>query len=495
VDPQRTPVIVSAAQVVDRERELGALELLVRAAAGALDASNRLAASVERVSVVNILTRSGGPSPARDLCAELHLSPASSEVTTVGGSSPQWLVQRAAEEIAAGRLSCCLIAGAEAVRSGRIRPPRTEEAAPPPPREDPVEPEPLVGDERPGSSAEEIAAGLAIPAVVYPLFENVLARRAGRSHEQQRRHIGQFLAPFTAVAAKKAGAWFPVERSADELATPSAENRLVAEPYTKLMTAFLGGSQAAAIAVTSLAVARRLDLDDGAVFVRSSATAEDVWFPSARPDLGTSPAIAAAGRAALDAGSLGLDEIDFVDLYSCFPSAVQLGAEALGLRLDDKRGLTVTGGLPYFGGPGSNYATHSIATMFELLRERGGHGLVTALGWYATKHAAGCYSATPPPGGFRVGDTSDEQAAIDASALPVVPLQEDVGVTTALVEAGTVVYGRDGEVIGAPVVATLADGRRVVAAAEPADLPSLAGADLGGTTIELRGRPPRYRVS
>jgi acetyl-CoA C-acetyltransferase len=502
VDPARTPVVVATGQVVDRERSLSALELVVRAGSEAFAASARLARTVERVSVVNILTRSGGPAPATELARALRLQPSTVETTTVGGSAPQWLVQRAATDIAAGRLGSTLIAGAEAVRSGRLRPPPD---APPPrqgtggrsgtPEVEELPPDPLIGDDRPGSSAEELAAGLAVPAVVYPVLESAITYRAGRSLEAQRHFIGDFLAPFSAVASRHPQAWFPVARSAAEIATPSPDNRLVAEPYTKLMTAFLGGSHGAAVVVTSLAVARAAGIDDGAMFVRSTATADDVWFPSARPDLGSSPAIAAASAAALDAGGLGLDEIGLVDLYSCFPSAVQMAAAAIGLELDDPRGLTVTGGLPYFGGPGSNYATHALATLFDLLRERGGHGLLTALGWMVTKHAVGCYSATPPPGGYRAGDTAVEQGRIDGSALDVVARGEDLGRQAAVVDGATVVYGHEAQVIAAPVIATLADGRRVAAAAEADELPGLAGVALAGASIVVEGRPARYRVT
>ena len=347
---------------------------------------------------------------------------------------------------------------------------------------------------RPGSSEEEIAAGLYVPAYVYPVFESVLAHRAGRSPAEQRAFIGSLLAPFTAVAAKHRDAWFPLERTATELATPSPDNRLVAEPYTKLMTAFLGGSQGAALVLMSLSVARSLDLDDGAMFVRSSATADDVWAPAARPDLGTSPAVSAAWRAALEGGGLGADELGHIDIYSCFPSAVQIGVAAAGLSLDDPRGLTVTGGLPYFGGPGSNYSTHAIATMLGLLRESGGHGVVTSVGWYMTKHAVGCYSATPPPRGFVACDMGDDQERIDGSALPVVPRGESLDPQVAEVVGSTVIYGREGEVTAAPVVASLADGRRVAAACGEPDREVLAGRNLAGDKVEVRGDPPRYRL-
>ena len=126
------------------------------------------------------------------------------------------------------------------------------------------------------------------------------------------------------------------------------------------MTAFLGSDQSAALIVCSLAEARRAGVEDRAVFVWSGAEAVDVRFVASRPDPGRSPAIRAAGSALFDAASaaagrtVDVDDLERLDLYSCFPSAVQMGADALGIALDDARGLTVTGGLPYFGGPGNN---------------------------------------------------------------------------------------------------------------------------------------------
>src|ERR1019366_6389273 len=151
---------------------------------------------------------------------------------------------------------------------------------------------------------------------------------------------------------------------AAEIATPSADNRIVCEPYTKRMTAFLGSDQAAAVIVCSLAAARRAGVADRAVFVWSGAEAVDVRFVTSRTDPGRSPAIEAAGQALFVAASMaagrsiGIDDLESMDIYSCFPSAVQMAIEALGLATDDPRGLTVTGGLPYFGGPGNKHTTH-----------------------------------------------------------------------------------------------------------------------------------------
>jgi acetyl-CoA C-acetyltransferase len=248
--------------------------------------------------------------------------------------------------------------------------------------------------------------------------------------------------------------------------------------------------QGAAVIVTSLAAARRAGADDGAVFCWSGAECTEVWFPAARPDPGTAPAMAACTAAALGAAGTGVDDLVALDLYSCFPCAVGLGAAALGLAPGDRRGLTVTGGLPYFGGPGNDYSLHAVATMVDRLRHGGGTGLVTALGWYLTKHAAGVYGADPPPRGWQRADTAPAQAAIDATAVEIAT--DPTG--PAVVLASTVVNGRQGEVTAAPVIARLPDGRHAAVAAHETELPGLATRSLVGARIDLGGTPLRYRI-
>ncbi len=265
----------------------------------------------------------------------------------------------------------------------------------------------------------------------------------------------------------------------------------MAEPYPKRMCVFLNVNQGAAVVVTSLATARAAGVADRAVFCWSGADANEVWFPTARPDLGSSAGLRAAAEAALAAAAIGIDDIDAFDFYSCFPCAVEMAVEALALAPDDARGFTTTGGLPYFGGPGNNYSLHAVATMVDRLREGGGTGMVSAIGWYATKHAVGLYGAAPPPRGWRRGDTHDAQQVIDASALPVA--SEATG--DAVVVAATAVMGRDGAISAAPVIARLPDGRQIAAAASPDELTALAGRDLVGTHIEVSGAPPRYRLA
>lgn len=485
MDPSRTPVIVAVGQAVGRGEPVSPLGLVEQATRAAFAEAPGIEERIERVSVVNIIN-GGGKGPASLLAERLKLEPQRCETTTIGGNAPQWLVTRAAADIAAGEEVTTLVAGGEAVNSQRIKPELGNEA------NDTDAVDDVIGDDRPGLSAPELTAGFMVPAHVYPLFESVWASRAGRSFDDHRVALGWLMAPFTRRAAAHPHAWFREELEPEAISLPSAGNRLVAEPYTKRMNAFISVDQAAAVVVTSLAVAREIGAAGSVVFVHSGADANDVWFPAQRPDLGESPGIRAAGRAALAAAGIGIDDVNCFDLYSCFPCAVEMACEALGISDDDHRDLTVTGGLPYFGGPGNNYSTHAIASMIDELREHGGRGLVTALGWFTTKHSVGVYGVAPPDGGFRVGSTEAAQREIDASALGMAT--DLPGPTAATVAAATVIYDRSGDVQAAPVIATLDDGRRVAAMADRAEVAGLAGTNLVGRLVRVEGTPPRYRV-
>jgi acetyl-CoA C-acetyltransferase len=216
---------------------------------------------------------------------------------------------------------------------------------------------------------------------------------------------------------------------------------MVGFPYPKLFNANDRVDQGAALILCSVEAARAAGVpEEQWVFPLSGADAHDHWFLSHRSDLHSSPAIRLAGQSALRRAGIGVDDIAHIDLYSCFPSAVQIAAGELGLALDDvDRPLTVTGGLGFAGGPGNNYVSHAIATMAgRLRRQPGSVGLVTGLGWYVTKHAVGTWSTTPPAGGFAY---ESPQAEVDA--LPQrAPAADFAGDAT--VETYTVIHGRTG---------------------------------------------------
>jgi acetyl-CoA C-acetyltransferase len=259
---------------------------------------------------------------------------------------------------------------------------------------------------------------------------------------------------------------------------------MICHPYTLRMNANMQVDQAAAVIVCSVETARAAGIaDDKWVFPLAGADATDHWFVSHRNNLHSSPAIKACATAALELAGVGVDDLAHIDLYSCFTSAVQMGAEAFGLRLDGDRELTVTGGLSYAGGPGNNYVTHSIATIVDRLRrDDGAVGLVTALGWYATKHAVGLYSTTPPAAGFR---TAAPQHEIDTQ--PARALAADYE-GDATVEAYTVVHDRDGEPQTAIVGLLTPHGARTWAnTTEPGVMKALTIEDFAGRAAKVSG--------
>jgi acetyl-CoA C-acetyltransferase len=215
------------------------------------------------------------------------------------------------------------------------------------------------------------------------------------------------------------------------------------------------------------------------VFPLAGAAADDPLV-SERTDLARSPAIGAAGRRALTLAGIGVDEVAHVDVYSCFPAAVQLAAGELGLRVDDdRRPLTVTGGLAFAGGPWSNYVSHAIATMTGRLRSNPGTlGLVTGLGGFATKHAVALYGTEPPAHPFRW-----EKVAPDPSTpRPVADRYQG----PAQLEAWTVMFDPGGAPeTGIATCITPAGHRAWATTTAPADMRTMATKDLAGAGVEL----------
>ena len=419
--------------------------------------------------------------PPASLAAEIGAAPAWAVYSHMGGNTPQQLINVLAERIARGETELGLAVGAEFLGSAVKRLTRglgfddwhEDESLPPPDR---------IGDPRSGVSAYEGRHGLGRPINCYPLFENALRARDGRSIGDHQARLGRLFAPFTQVAAANPEAWFPVARTAEELVTVSEKNRMVGFPYPKLLNAIMEVDQSAGVIIASEAKARELGVpEDRWVYLHGCADAADLWHPIDRQNFHSSPAMRLTGQRALEMAGVGLDAIDFIDLYSCFPVAVEIGAEELGLALDDPRGLTVTGGLPYAGGPGNNYAMHSIAVMMRKLRARpGAHGLVTANGWYLTKQSTGVYSTARPKGPFERQDPAVIQRQIDALPHPAV-IETPQG--SARIETYTVVHRREGPFMGI-VVGRDAQDRRFVAHT-PGDAATLAGLEQG----EQVGRP------
>lgn len=485
IDP-RTPVLVGVGQVTNRQGDLvDPITLAAEATRLALaDAGGRL--TPDTLAMPGVLAPRT-EHPSRRLAAALGIPARRHLSSTIGGNTPQWLVGVLGTDILEGRCDVALIAGAEAGSSARQA---RKQGAPPEVALDADGEDTEIGDQRIGASAEEMAAGLAPPPFLYPILESAVAHRAGRTLDEQRRFLGRFMAPATAVAARHPDlSWFPEAATPEELSEPNPTNRMIAEPYTKRMNAIIEVDQAAALVLCSVQAAERAGVPrDRWVFPLGVADLNDVFFPVQRPELHRSPAIETAGAALFDAVGCGLDDVSRFDFYSCFPVAVEISATALGLDLADERPLTVTGGHAYFGGPGNNYTTHSIATMAaELRSDPGAVGLTTGLGWYVTKHSLGLWSTTPPERGFATPDLRDAQAAIDATAIaPAGPQAQG----PASVDGWTVIHDRDMGPAAVVAYATTDDGTRaVVRRDEPALAAELSGGQLVGSRIVVEPSP------
>jgi acetyl-CoA C-acetyltransferase len=429
-------------------------------------------------------TRSAIPhstNPPASLSKALGANPAWSVYSHMGGNTPQQLINVLAERIARGETELGLAVGAEFLGSAMKR--LTKGLGFDDWHEDQDLPEPQrIGDPRPGVTPYEARHALNRPINIYPLFENALRARDGRSLADHQARLGKLFAPFTRVAAQNPEAWFPVERSAEELVGVSEKNRMIGYPYPKLLNAIMEVDQSAGVIVASEAKARELGVpEDKWAYLHGCADAADLWHPLDRQNFHSSPAMRLTGKRALEMAGIGLEKIDFIDLYSCFPVAVEIGAEEMGLSLDDPRGLTVTGGLPYAGGPGNNYVMHSIAVMAQKLRGKpGAYGLVTANGWYLTKQSTGIYSTKRPDAPFERQDPAVIQREIDALPHPDV-IEQPQG--PGRVETYTIVHRREGPYMGI-VVGRDANDRRFVAVTpnDPDTLMALEAAEQVGRT-------------
>jgi acetyl-CoA C-acetyltransferase len=486
LDP-RTPVLVGVGQVTIRPGAgdvcpepavlMGQAARLAGEDSGSGDVLLRRADSVQVVQLLSWRYSN----PALDLAGRIGASPRETVQSAVGGNSPQQLVNEAAVAIRAGRADVVLIAGGEAVhtrhaahRSGTTLP------WPQQPAEGPA-PDRIIGSDRRGMTDDEAGRAVVMPVHVYPVFENALRLAEGESVEAHQRRVSELWAGFSDVASANPYAWDRQPHTAEQIRTAGPGNRWIAWPYPRMMNAFSGVDMAGALLLTSVEAATAAGVpDDRWVFPWAGADSHDHWSVSERWDLRSSPAMAANGRAALGLAGIGIDDVAHVDLYSCFPSAVQMGAAGLGLQAAG-RPLTVTGGLAFAGGPWNNYVTHSIASMAEVLRaDPGSIGVTTALGWFATKHSIGVYSTTPPASGF---GHAHPQAEVDALPSRRAAVGYEGSVT---VESWSVPYEREGTPAFGLVSCLTPDGGRWWANTRRPDvIKALLTGDPGGAAATL----------
>ena len=448
-----TPVIIGVGQYSERVGEpgytaLSYMDLAGRALAGAIadsGASGDVAGAIDTLAAIRAFEMSrpdrkppfgAANNVPRAIAKRVGANPNRAILTTTGGQTNQQLVGEFASAIAAGDSQCAVIVGSEAISTVLAL---SAEGEIPDWSED------VPGDfEDQGFGVEELmepalflhGASGAIP--LYALAENARRHKLGLGLDAYRLEIGRLFAPFTKVAAANLHSAAPVERSAEELATVTDRNRIVAEPYPRMTMARDQVNQAAAIIVASAGLARALGVpEDKWVHIHAVTAATELKL-SQRPDLAGNPASLASVDAALARAGKGMADMRYLDFYSCFAIPVFNQCDHFGLSADDPRGLTLTGGLPFFGGAGNNYSAHAIAEAVQRVRsDRGSFALVGANGGWMSKYATGIYSTQPADW------SANDRFAMLPKATDKVPLAKGP-VESAVVETYTINRGPKG---------------------------------------------------
>jgi len=491
IDP-RTPCLIGVAQRTYRRADglapepLVQWEQVVRAAAADTGARADVLASLDSLQIVFCQTWAYDD-PVGRLAERLSISPRHRLYSGIGGTTPQVLVQEAAAAILRGELDTAVVCGAEALDTVR----RLRKAGERPSfsyRDPERKPYPFEAPFHPAEVAHEVSQAW----LTFTVWD--IARRAHRRTPlgEYRAELGRMMAPMTAVAATNPNAWFPTARSADELITATPDNRMVAYPYTKYMCSVIDVDMAAAVIVASEAAADRLGVPaEQRVYLRGWCYATDPVYVAEHEPMWASPAMEAASREALSRAGVGIDDIAHLDLYSCFASSLNLARDALGLRDEDPRPLTVTGGLPFAGGAASDYMSHALATMAGVLRaDPGSLGLVSGVGMHMTKHVFAVYSTTPAP--VVPPDERAVQSQLDARPRRAIT---EVATGPATVAAATAVHGREGPAEWGLAVCDLPDGSRAYARISDADLlADVERTEWVGRTVDLVPGPRNTNV-
>jgi acetyl-CoA C-acetyltransferase len=412
----------------------------------------------------------------RALAQRLGADPVETLGTPYGGNFAQACLIDAAREIASGRRDVVLIAGSE---NGRSVGQAQRQGIELPQSEAPGTPDRMLAVDKAIFHEAELARGMNSASDVFAIIESAIRHAAGEPLPEHARRIAELWAGFSRVAAGNPNAWIREPRDADDIVQAGPDNPMISFPYTRLMNANARVDMAAGLLLCSLETARAAGVPEAKrVFPVAATEANDSPFLSTRAQFHRSPAVRLAGARVLELAGRKIDEIAHVDLYSCFPSSVQVAAVELGL--DAERPLTVTGGLTFGGGPLNSYTLHAIARMVEVLREDpGSWGLVHGNGGWLAKHAIVVYATEPPANGFR---SENLQERIDALPLREAVIDFEGPVT---IEAYTVAHRR-----GAPTRAIAAcltgDGRRTWGVSEePALLEAMTREEFCGRSARV----------
>lgn len=466
----RIPVIVGIGEIVDRPKEitegLEPLDLLEQALRRAeADAGAKLLGEAQSLDVVNFLSWRYRD-PEQLLAQRLGVAPAHCYYGPVGGESPIRYIHEAAKRIARGECSVAAVCGAEA-QSTATKAERAGVKLPWTPFAHDVE-EPKRG----AAFQKPLAVKLGVfrPVTVYPFYEAASSAHWGQTPREAMAESGTLWSRYSEAAAKNPNAWLKRRYAPDEITTPTADNRLIAWPYNKLMVANPSVNMGGALLLTSLAKARALGIaEDKLVYPLGGASAEEPRDYLLRDQFYESHPQNAVLKAVMDLAGGDGKKFDAIELYSCFPCVPKMARRTLGLSADVQP--TVTGGLTFFGAPLNTYMTHAACAMVRRLREGAKLGLLYGQGGFVTKHHALVVSTAPPRKALAQETSVQGEADRNKRAVPEF-VTEASG--KGKVESFTVLYGRAGDVEHGVVMLRTADDRRTLARIPAGDSVTLA---------------------
>ena len=456
------PVIIGVAQFTQRKgtsQPLDPLRLMIKTSQKAIDDTNvnSLVDFIDAVYMVNIISWSYEDAPG-ELSEKLNITPKEKVYLGDGGNSPQLLINRAAKSIFTGIHRIVLITGGEAGYTGSKIIKNTL------PKSWPSYKSPKYMEKKIWGGIDDFEKlyGFRRAAIPYAIFESAIRTISKRSLEDHAKYLGELFTRFSKVASKNPFSWTQKYHNAEEITTPSLNNRYITYPYTKRMCANNFVDQSASVIVTSQEVAELLKIDPKhCIYLMGSSDLNNIHEITRRPLLYDSPAIKESSNLALKQAGLTLDDIDKFDIYSCFPSIVEIIMRELGLKKDDPRDLTITGGLPYFGAPLSVYSLHAIVRAVEMIRDNPSLNImVLANGGYNSGESVGIYGSKPPYIPWSVRDDTIIQQSILEKKLPL-SIEKAHGSLT--IDAYTIMYDRLGKPKRVIVIGTLENGLRTIA--------------------------------
>ncbi|SCB08758.1 acetyl-CoA C-acetyltransferase [Bradyrhizobium yuanmingense] len=470
IPEDRIPVIVGIGEIVDRPKEIAEglepLDLLEQALRRAeQDAGAKLLGEVQSLDVVNFLSWRYRD-PEQLLAQRLGISPAHCYYGPVGGESPIRYIHEAAKRIARGECSVAAVCGAEA-QSSATKAERAGVKLPWTPFAHDVE-EPKRG----AAFQKPLAVKLGVfrPVTVYPFYEAASSAHWGQTPREAMAESGTLWSRYSEAAAENPYAWLKRRYAPEEITTPTADNRLIAWPYNKLMVANPSVNMGGALLLTSLAKARAAGIaEDKLVYPLGGASAEEPRDYLMRDQFYESHPQNAVLKSVMDLAGGDRKTFDAIELYSCFPCVPKMARRTLGLGPDVQP--TVTGGLTFFGAPLNTYMTHAACAMVRRLRDGAKLGLLYGQGGFVTKHHALVVSKTAPRE-VLVQETS-VQADADRNNRAVPDfVAEATG--KGKVETFTVLYGRGGNIEHGVVMLRTEDDRRTLARVPASDGATLA---------------------